>query len=173
MTAERRLASAKDGGVLWLCNCECGGIKIVKSSALTRKDGKATKSCGCLGGGGKPSEITGVKSGRLTALRSLGKQYGNGRHHYWECSCECGHMVHVIAKSIISGYTKSCGCLMLEVMSELHKKHGLSNTKEYQRWCNLKRVGKLSKEHSEDIYLWMMDNDLYGDSYVSIKQRFY
>lgn len=40
-----KYAGSKNYRTLWLCKCECGKEKIVKSSDLTRG---ATKSCGCL-----------------------------------------------------------------------------------------------------------------------------
>lgn len=38
----------KNGFIVLQCMCDCGNIHHVRSSALTRKDGKSTKSCGCI-----------------------------------------------------------------------------------------------------------------------------
>ena len=154
LTVVRKLGS--DGkGALWLCQCECGGTKITKSSSLTRKDGKSTKSCGCIGGGGKALDLTGMKFGRLTALRSLGRHYGKRRDHFWECSCECGHVKHVIGSDLANGKTQSCGCKVFDIMKELHKTHGMSYTKAYRKWKYETYAGKLSSEEAEDINLWI------------------
>lgn len=33
---------------VWICKCDCGNIRKVMPSALLRKDGHNTRSCGCL-----------------------------------------------------------------------------------------------------------------------------
>lgn len=54
--------------------------------------------------------ITGMRSGKLTAIKDTGISSGdNGRR--WLCKCECGGTTTARATDIISGYTKSCGCL--------------------------------------------------------------
>ena len=50
------------GSILWLCVCDCGGKKEVSSRHLRVG---WTKSCGCLGGGGKGSNISGLRHGNL------------------------------------------------------------------------------------------------------------
>ena len=41
----RECGRAKNGGVLWLCKCECGREVVVSGDNLRREN---TKSCGCL-----------------------------------------------------------------------------------------------------------------------------
>jgi len=41
------LAYRKDSAARWLCRCDCGTVKTIHGSSLTRQ-AKATKSCGCL-----------------------------------------------------------------------------------------------------------------------------
>lgn len=50
--------------------------------------------------------------GRLTALEQL-SEYRRGRHP-WMCLCACGNFVVVDRSSLISGNTRSCGCLHTE-----------------------------------------------------------
>lgn len=45
LTAIRRNGTAKNGAVLWLCECECGKTKTVQANHLTSG---YVKSCGCL-----------------------------------------------------------------------------------------------------------------------------
>lgn len=40
-----RVGTHPSNGPLWLCQCDCGGTKIVDSKSLRRGD---VKSCGCL-----------------------------------------------------------------------------------------------------------------------------
>ena len=50
------------------------------------------------------------------------------------CRCECGTEITKEIKSILRGTSKSCGCLN----RINHIKHGLSNTKVYNTWQNVK-----------------------------------
>lgn len=45
LTVVCRAGSAKSGGARWLCQCDCGGKKVVLGSKLRRGE---TRSCGCL-----------------------------------------------------------------------------------------------------------------------------
>ena len=45
---------------------------------------------------------------RLTALRDVGK---NRHGRLWECRCQCGTLIVVEARRLLSGNTRSCGCL--------------------------------------------------------------
>jgi hypothetical protein len=92
----------KQHGNLWRCRCDCGNEKIVSGSVLLSGD---TRSCGCL----RSKNLLGRKFGRLTVVehRGLGKQHENR----WLCRCECGKETIVVGKSLISGNTRSCGCL--------------------------------------------------------------
>ncbi|MBR5218361.1 MAG: hypothetical protein IKV89_01400 [Clostridia bacterium] len=54
-------------------------------------------------------DLTGQRFGRLTAIRSTGERK-NGSY-VWECKCDCGNIKFVVAYSLTTGGTKSCGCL--------------------------------------------------------------
>jgi hypothetical protein len=52
------------------------------------------------------------KFARLTVLsRAASGRTGKAR---WTCQCDCGTEVTVFSTSLISGNTKSCGCLQRE-----------------------------------------------------------
>ncbi len=60
----------------------------------------------------KPRNLEGMRFGRLVALRRAGK---NERGlSLWQCKCDCGAEKIALARTLISGGTKSCGCLHLE-----------------------------------------------------------
>lgn len=54
-----------------------------------------------------------------------------GQYLFWEYLCECGNKIVVRKSSVVSGNTKSCGCL--------RKKQGcFSRTRIYHIWCGIK-----------------------------------
>lgn len=101
----------KDGMHRWKCRCDCGNITIVGQTPL--QSGK-TKSCGCLG---HPpvQEIQGQQFGDLTVLEFAEKKEGQ---YYWRCRCKCGKETVVRQNSLLTGKTKSCGCLQAKVLAD-------------------------------------------------------
>jgi len=88
-------------------------------------------------------DITGRKYGRLTALRSVGKnKYGRT---LWLCRCSCLEANEIVAVcgDLQSGHTKSCGCLQKEAIARSRQKnlkHGHARgygTPEYQSWRSM------------------------------------
>lgn len=56
----------------------------------------------------KRIDITGVRSGYLTAIRPTDERI----HGYvvWECRCDCGNIVKIAATKISGGHSTHCGC---------------------------------------------------------------
>ena len=72
----------------------------------------------------KERDITGMRYGRLVAVRPLGK--GLSWNLRWECRCDCGRIISVYKNNLTSGHTRSCGCLRSERMKTMND--GKSNT---------------------------------------------
>jgi|SRR5690606_13156339 len=88
---------------------------------------------------GKYKDLTGEVFGRLTVDRIVRGEYPNGRTWIkWACHCECGEKSEVVSQNLLSGHTKSCGCLNKEIVSILKTKHGMRGTPEYQSWAGMK-----------------------------------
>lgn len=73
---------------------------------------------------GKPAavryqELTDKHFGKLTVLHSIPKAIGKPR--VWACACTCGVERVVSARDLISGNTKSCGCLRVEVAKDKNR----------------------------------------------------
>lgn len=74
---------------------------------------------------------------------SIGSKYGRWTvlsyeaNSNWICKCECGTVKAVKAYSIKSGASKSCGCLRIDTISSIRKKHGYAGSVEYHTWKNM------------------------------------
>lgn len=69
--------------------------------------------------GRKKLNLIGKKFGRLTTMKIAGKnKYGS---FLWLCRCCCGNEIVVLASSLKSGKTKSCGCLQKEIVSKFSR----------------------------------------------------
>lgn len=96
----------------------------------------------------KHLDITGVKFSRLTPLYKTERRKNRT---YWLCRCECGNQKEVSRDRIVSGHTRSCGCLVDDTPpSQL--KHGLSNSPEYQAWAGAKQRCYLKTSKRYPIY---------------------
>ena len=62
-----------------------------------------------------------------------------GNHIAWLCECECGNTIRTLGKSLLSGVTKSCGCLRKISPKLANTTHGMTNTPEYWAFINAKR----------------------------------
>ena len=74
---------------------------------------------------GKLKDLRYKKFGMLTVT----ERFGSDKHGIalWLCDCDCGFKGCVVrGRALISGATKSCGCIRVEIASnkfkEMHKK---------------------------------------------------
>ena len=96
----------------YLFKCGCGREKIVMG-ALVHKG--YVKSCGCLLGEITRKRVVKNLAGKVSFRWTVLDQHKMaGSESYWLCRCECGTEKFVAAKTIISGKSKSCGCLCAE-----------------------------------------------------------
>jgi hypothetical protein len=102
------------GHTRWLCVCSCGKRVHVYTSSL-----RSGKSNSCGHKKKNPIDLLGKRFGKLHvisettekpytyALRYRSKNKGK----CWECLCDCGNKCIVTSRNLLSGNTKSCGCL--------------------------------------------------------------
>lgn len=82
-------------------------------------------------------DLTGHKYGRLTVLeRSTDPAH---KRVHWRCRCDCGEELVVLAVSLRTGNTKSCGCFNSDSVSARMKTHGHGGTPEYYAWHGMIR----------------------------------
>lgn len=132
----------------WNCKCDCGKSTTVRATLLIC--GK-TKSCGCLLKDATKAanfkDITCQRFGKLTAIKVAFKKKGS---YWWECACDCGGTKISAVNYLISGDTKSCGCLQriaarlnIEIARKQinNKTHGetvhYKQSAEYQIWSGM------------------------------------
>ena len=100
----------------WLCKCDCGNTKIIRTKEL--RNG-IVKSCGCL-----RSEKSDIKIGdtfnRLTVLEKTDKRQDNSV--VWKCQCVCGNIVERSTSNLHRVTFHSCGCYNKETLSNINKK---------------------------------------------------
>jgi len=96
------------------------------------------------------TDMFGKKYGRLTVIEIYGADE-KGRK-ILSCVCDCGNLVKVMAYSIISENTKSCGCFSIEcIITGNNYKHGMCQTPEYKTWCGIiKRVENINSGDYKD-----------------------
>lgn len=86
-------------------------------------------------------DLTGKRFGRWTVIKKT-LTTGNGMKPcvHWECLCDCGETREVMASSLRSGVSQSCGCFqrerVAEVSSVVHRTHGGTSNRDrlYRVW---------------------------------------
>lgn len=74
---------------------------------------------------------------RIVGMRYIGLRRG---HAYVQIQCSCGGTKDVARHNVVSGKTRSCGCLKQEWIAELHSnniKHGLADDRDYAAYCQM------------------------------------
>jgi hypothetical protein len=75
--------------------------------------------------------LTGRRFNRLLVLSHAANK--GGRTH-WLCRCDCGAEKTVDGGSLVSGNTKSCGCLTVEAAKQRLTTHGRTGSPEHWSW---------------------------------------
>jgi hypothetical protein len=113
------------------------------SAAMTRSSSGADPHGEHLSGM-KAIDLNGRAFGRLTVIAFHGSRINPGgqRRRMYLCRCTCGTEIEVLAASLLSGATSSCGCLHREIVVRIRTKHGHAGTStgkktessEYRTW---------------------------------------
>lgn len=84
----------------------------------------------------KALNLEGKQFGRWTVIEKA----GHSRHKkvLWRCRCSCGNERFVGTGELMSGGTKSCGCLKNELVRARMTTHGKINTRLYSIWGGMK-----------------------------------
>lgn len=91
----------KNKHLVWECKCICGKIKYIEGDVLKRGD---ANSCGCIQL--DKNDLSGKIFGKLHVLRKCKNKKDKA---VWLCECWCGSFKNILADSLLSNNTKSCG----------------------------------------------------------------
>lgn len=82
-------------------------------------------------------DLTGKRFERLVALDVAGR--GANNMYKWRCVCDCGNEKIVMSRNLVTGNTKSCGCLRKEISAARVRTHGFCSEAKpvYQLWRNM------------------------------------
>jgi len=121
----------------------------------------------------------GDRFGMLTVVECLGliKDVRCNRTHYL-CNCDCGNATVATRNALCRGNKKSCGCVQGKSNFKYPNRHGLSGTRIYNIWNNMKKRcydtkspyyenygGRGIKMHEE----WLMDVSVFYNYIMSLE----
>lgn len=82
----------------------------------------------------------GERFSRLAIIRELpSKRRGRKNRRFMLCKCDCGNTTGVMLNDLVTGNTKSCGCLSVETSKAKATTHGLREHPLYEIWSTMKR----------------------------------
>ena len=126
-----RATNDRHGNARWLCQCDCGVEKTVRTRSLVSGD---ARSCGCLNlevARQLHNDLIGMRFGRLLVISF--SHMNRHRHACWQCICDCGVQKTIEGMMLTQGKSQSCGCLKHDQLT----KHGHASrlkSREYTSW---------------------------------------
>jgi hypothetical protein len=98
-------------------------------------------------------DLTGRQFGRLRIIRRAADHICPSQAvRRWDCVCDCGKKIAVIAASLTSGKTKSCGCLHREMGYTNRSNTPGYSKKALQCWSQMKARCANPKHRSFKYY---------------------
>lgn len=82
------------------------------------------------------NDLVGLKFGRWTVER-IADRYGRQKVKAWFCLCECGVSKVVTETSLLTGFSKSCGCYKKDAARRQMTTHGMRNSPEFTAWDHM------------------------------------
>lgn len=106
-------------------------IKKLKSHISQQGYNVSTGGDGTPGICSKRIDLVGKRFGKLTVISISENDYYYKNHNKmlrWVCECDCGNIVEVTGANLRNGYTKSCGC---QLINQYYKRNEICDTGEY------------------------------------------
>lgn len=118
--------------------------------------------------GKRYKDITGQRFGKLEVIKyDHSSKRGDA---LWKCRCDCGNFTVTRGSYLITGRTKSCGCLRKEQAGEIGKVHGKTNGKKYGVE-NFRKAGENKKGVHAGRYRHGLTGTRLYIIWASMKQR--
>lgn len=162
--AESKIDLSGKARTRWNCDCDCGNDNIIVLGDYLKRS--KCPSCGCEAHKNRVeknrSNNIGEKYGRLTIVDII-----------WDekpakaiCKCDCGNDFIGLKSGIVTGHTRSCGCLQPEKTSE-------ANTKDWTGHIAESGV-KFIKQHymnNKGQWLWECECPLCGNVFYELPAK--
>jgi hypothetical protein len=86
-------------------------------------------------------DLSGMVFGKLTVLPvyDIIRDKNGCSKVYWDCKCDCGKLHTTYAGNLISGGSKSCGCVWVPILKNMSTTHSMSRTRQYRIWKGMKQ----------------------------------
>ena len=169
----RYYKNSSNNGTQWVCQCECGNIKIIKGGSLTKKT-NPVQSCGCLtyenASKANKHDLTGQRFGQLVVLYDTNKRANH--RVIWMCKCDCGNTVERIGDSLVQKDTFSCGHCNRSVGSITIERLLKENNIKYEMEKTFENFkGKKGMPYRFDFYLPEYNRLIEFDGIQHYKER--
>ena len=116
---EDKTQKSNKGEIYWICKCECGNIVSLKGTRIRNGNTKSCGKCHAENLIGWKIWEHGVPDSRWEVIGRASNNGSYGRP-MWICKCQCGAIKSVSRSTLLSGESKSCGCLSREIHTEIN-----------------------------------------------------
>lgn len=143
----------------WLCECvKCKSIISIPSNMISLRTCKNCKIQEQL------EKLQAIDTGRL---KVIGYAYSKNKKRYWECLCSCGNKIILDTNSLMSGNTRSCGCLQKEHSREIGKRLLTVDmlNKVFGDWAVIEQAERPPDKKREGAY-WKLRCNLCGEEKI-------
>ena len=80
-------------------------------------------------------DLTGQRFNRWTVLHQAPRlDASSAKKVHWRCVCDCGIEAVVVSGNLVSGLSKSCGCLHSELAAKRRFKHGFTSKENWESY---------------------------------------
>lgn len=116
------------------CKCKCGSVKDYNFFYIV--NGR-TSNCGCDRVFKNVENVVGKTYGSITIIEDLGRRVIRGeKFRYVLAKCCCGNIKEYRLSNVKT--RKSCGCLTLSIIKSKGVTHGMSKSRMFSIWTNMK-----------------------------------
>lgn len=140
-------AGARKGKRKYWVRCDCGRVTIAGASKLNAGE---KKSCACL----RLTRVgIGERFGRLKVIKL--SITSSGRDFKYLVLCDCGQSKIVSGNRLVSGHTRSCGCLIkdtckkLAVLNRIRPLH--MSQREFERSQHYRKCRELADPYIRNV----------------------